>query len=181
MAWSGLSALWGSAGPSINEAERLLLYAVLATALAVALRKRTIEILVMSLVAMMGVIDVVALWAKLVNVHYTASGAARVNRLQTPFEYWNALGIFGVIGFLLALGLVFENVRREVRIAAAGTLPATALVVYFTFSRGSISRSASASWCWWWPRPTACAGSGSPGCSPSRPCCCSCSPPGSPS
>ena len=87
---------------------------------------------------MMGVVDVVALWAKLVNVHYSASGAARVNRLQTPFEYWNALGIFGVIGFLLALGLVFENVRREVRIAAAGTLPATALVVYFTFSRGSI-------------------------------------------
>ena len=138
VAWSGLSAFWGSAGPSINEAERLLLYAVLATALAVALRKRTIEILVVSLVAMTGVVDVVALWAKLVNVHYSASGAARVNRLQTPFEYWNALGIFGVIGFLLALGLVFENVRREVRIAAAGTLPATALVVYFTFSRGSI-------------------------------------------
>lgn len=136
--WSALSGLWGSAGPAMTAAQRVLLYAVLATVLTAVLRKQSIETLVLSLVAMVGVVDLVALWSKLVNIHAAATVAGRVNRLQTPFEYWNALGIFGVIGFLLALGLVFENVRREIRIAAAGTLPATALVVYFTFSRGSI-------------------------------------------
>jgi hypothetical protein len=83
------------------------------------------------------VVDAVALWAKLFQPHAATTGAEAVNRLQTPFDYWNALGIFAAMGGLLALGLVLEGPPTRLRTALAGAVPVSLLVIYFTFSRGS--------------------------------------------
>ena len=57
-------------------------------------------------------------------------------QLLRPLGYWNALGILGVLGLLLALGVVGEAPRR-IRPFATAAVPVLAATTYFTFSRGA--------------------------------------------
>ncbi len=61
------------------------------------------------------------------------------NRLSFPVTYWNALGIIGAMGVVLAIHLSSD--AREhlfVRLLAAASIPILATTIYFTFSRGGI-------------------------------------------
>jgi len=61
------------------------------------------------------------------------------NRLAYPLTYWNALGLFGVIG--LILGVYFASSTREprpVRVLGTATLPLFCVTVLLTYSRSAI-------------------------------------------
>lgn len=61
------------------------------------------------------------------------------NRLAYPLTYWNALGLFGVIG--LILGVYFASSTREprsMRVLATATLPVFCVAILFTYSRAAI-------------------------------------------
>ena len=58
-------------------------------------------------------------------------------RLSAPITYWNGLGIFATMGFLLALGFAARGRHLVTRALAAATLPLLAATIYFTFSRGA--------------------------------------------
>jgi O-antigen ligase/polysaccharide polymerase Wzy-like membrane protein len=64
--------------------------------------------------------------------------AAGIYRLSEPIGYWNGLGIFAVLGILLALGFVGAREASPVaRALAAVALTVLPVTLYFTFSRGS--------------------------------------------
>lgn len=58
-------------------------------------------------------------------------------RLSQPMGYWNALGLFVVMGVLIALGLVAHGGNAWISCAAAAVIPVLVLTNYFTFSRGA--------------------------------------------
>jgi hypothetical protein len=58
-------------------------------------------------------------------------------RLAEPLGYWNALGLLSTMGIVVALGFVAHARRTPAALAAAAVVPALALTVYFTFSRGA--------------------------------------------
>ena len=58
-------------------------------------------------------------------------------RLNEPLGYWNALGIFAVMGALLALGLAASSRSTAIRASAAASLVVLLSTVNFTFSRGA--------------------------------------------
>jgi O-Antigen ligase len=60
-------------------------------------------------------------------------------RLQEPFGYWNALGLFLAMGVPIALALVVDRVRAaRVRLANLVALQCLFLAIGFTYSRGAI-------------------------------------------
>ena len=58
-------------------------------------------------------------------------------RLEFPLTYWNSLGALAAVGLVLALH-VTSSIRQPAvaRVLAAAALPAVAVCLYFTFSRG---------------------------------------------
>jgi hypothetical protein len=58
-------------------------------------------------------------------------------RLSEPIGYWNALGIFAVLGVLLALGFVARARGVAGRALAAASLLVFLPTLYFTYSRGA--------------------------------------------
>ena len=58
-------------------------------------------------------------------------------RLAFPLTYWNALGVLAAIGLVLLLH-VTSSIRQPAvaRVLAAAAMPAVAVTLYFTFSRG---------------------------------------------
>jgi hypothetical protein len=68
----------------------------------------------------------------------TASGFF-VDRLNYPPTYRNAEGMVAAIALLLGLHLSADPAEpRSVRVLAAGTMPAVAATLLFTFSRGAL-------------------------------------------
>jgi O-Antigen ligase len=63
--------------------------------------------------------------------------ALQPGRLYQPLGYWNAFGIFAVMGMLLALGICASRETVILRLIAGASWPGLAATVYFTFSRGA--------------------------------------------
>ncbi|HTX30133.1 MAG TPA: O-antigen ligase family protein [Solirubrobacteraceae bacterium] len=69
----------------------------------------------------------------------TTPGLAN-NRLSFPVTYWNALGILGAMGVVIAAHISSDVRERPiVRVLAAASIPILATTIYFTFSRGGIA------------------------------------------
>jgi hypothetical protein len=63
-------------------------------------------------------------------------------RLSYPITYWNALGLLGVLGGILAVHVsASEREAAWVRVLGAAALPILAATVYLTFSRAAIAIS----------------------------------------
>ncbi len=61
-------------------------------------------------------------------------------RLDQPLTYWNAMGALAAMGAILAASVAADWTRaRVVRAAAAAALPALALGLYLSFSRGALA------------------------------------------
>jgi hypothetical protein len=60
------------------------------------------------------------------------------NRLSYPLNYWNAVAALTAMGIPLVLHMATTGKSIFLRALAAATLPAMALTVYFTLSRGGI-------------------------------------------
>ena len=65
-------------------------------------------------------------------------------RLSFPLDYWNGLGIFLALGLPILLEIaVGRTTRWAVRNAAVSVLPALALAIYLTSSRGAVATAAA--------------------------------------
>ena len=138
VAWTWLSALWSpSATQPALEGQRALLYlAALGAVLVVVDRRETRALLGGALTA----VTLACAYGVATRVFPDRLGtfdSVAEYRLAEPLGYWNALGIFAVMGALVALGFVARGRAALSRALACAALVPLATALYFTFSRGA--------------------------------------------
>jgi O-antigen ligase/polysaccharide polymerase Wzy-like membrane protein len=97
-------------------------------------------VLVPALLAAITGVCVYSLWTRLAPTRAAFHPDDPISRyrLFTPVGYWNGLGLFAVLGILLALGLVTApSCRIGVRMLASVSLVVLPVALFFTFSRGA--------------------------------------------
>jgi O-antigen ligase len=85
-------------------------------------------------------VTAVSAYALATRLFPEAIGAADAGdnyRLADPLGYWNALGIFAVLGMLLAIGFAARAQRPGFRALAGSSVAILAPTFFFTFSRGA--------------------------------------------
>jgi O-Antigen ligase len=137
-AWAWISISWSSdPTKSVLEGERALVpVAALAAVYALAGRRPLPRLLGGVLAAIVAVAGYGLLTRLFPDRVGTYDGLA-VYRLAEPIGYWNGLGIFAVMGTLLALGIAARTERAWPRVVAAASLVVLVPTLYFTFSRAS--------------------------------------------
>jgi len=140
-AWTMLSSAWSeSAGASLREGFRVLLYLGMVLAAAVFIGRGGRMQLLVGAWAGATVIAIAGLVGRL---HPPASdaplGQAWISgyRLSAPIGYWNALGLLACMGALIGVGLAAHARGRLLPALGAGSVPVFMLCAYFTFSRGA--------------------------------------------
>ncbi len=136
--WTLVSAAWSSdAGSSLREAERTLLYATVAAAIALSGAWRRSAELVGGVLLGIGVVVAVALASYLAAVGDRVPDRFENFLLFEPIGYANAMGLLAVFGILLAVGLcaAFDQAVLRGLGAALAVLCAAALTL--TSSRGA--------------------------------------------
>jgi O-Antigen ligase len=138
-AWVGLSIAWSrDPAQSVLELERWLVLLAGCTAFLLLARRGSQRAVSIALVVAIASVGVYSLGSRLFPGRIGAYDPVAGYRLSAPVGYWNALGVFAVVGILLALGLAVDAeahlLARALGAAAVTLLP---LVVYFTFSRAS--------------------------------------------
>lgn len=146
-AWSGVTVLWSIAPDQTwLELNRALTYVLaLGVALLVgASHRRSIELLANAALLVVLAVTVYALGQKLLpGLHvpgvFNLNQTQFVPRLQEPFGYWNALGLFIALGVPIGLALTADKTRvARVRLAALASVQLMLLAVGLTYSRGAL-------------------------------------------
>ena len=138
-AWTFASTIWSRSVPSTLDAgTRALAYLALVAAALVVTRARTSRHLLGGALAGATLVCLYALGTRILPDRLGAFDSnAGDYRLSVPITYWNGLGVFAVMTFLLALAFAARSDRLAVRALAAAPLPLLAATIYFTFSRGA--------------------------------------------
>jgi hypothetical protein len=138
-AWVGLSISWSiDPAQSVQELERWLVPLAGSAAFLLIARRGALRPLTASLVVAITSVGLYSLGTRLLPDHLGSPVTSGGYRLAAPVGYWNALGIFVVIGILLALGIATDAAARPgTRAIGGGALAVLPPVLYFTFSRGS--------------------------------------------
>jgi hypothetical protein len=137
-AWIWLATTWSASGPgSFLEGQRVLVYVAGAAAALLLVRRRTVPELLAGVLTAITLICGYSLATRLFPNRLGSFDPVAVYRLEEPIGYWNALGIFGVIGTLLALGFAARGRSTVSRALGAATLSILLPTVYFTYSRGA--------------------------------------------
>jgi O-Antigen ligase len=142
-AWVGASTAWSiDPAQSVLELERWLTLVSGCAAFLVVVRRLSFNSVVVGLVLAVTGVSVYSLLTRLVPDHFGTfdpNDPISGYRLAAPIGYWNGLGIFDVMGILLALGIATNRdarpATRAVGTVALALLPTT---LYFTFSRASM-------------------------------------------
>jgi O-Antigen ligase len=140
--WSALSIEWARvvevAG---DESVQALLYAVVFAAAVVSLREPAVRRVVpVALLAGVAVVAAYSLAGRALPdlISITLSRRAG-SRLEQPLTYWNALGLLMTFGLLLAAAVASDpGWPRRLRAAAVAAAVPCSVVLYLTFSRGSL-------------------------------------------
>lgn len=143
VAWVALSASWSdSPGRTFDDLGRVVTYlGVFALALSIRGPKGARR-MVGAVGAAIVVVAIVALLSRLHPAWFPQAGETASflpngrNRLAYPLGYWNGLAALVAIGLPLVLYLACCARNMVAQALAAAVLPAMALTVYFTFSRG---------------------------------------------
>ena len=143
VAWVALSLAWSDVAEStVEDLGRVVTYlGVFALALSIRGSKGA-RLMVGALGAAIAVVAVVALLSRLHPAWFPHSGetvaflAKSRARLAYPLGYWNGVASLTAIGLPLVLYLACCGRLVVTRALAAAALPAMALTIYFTFSRG---------------------------------------------
>ncbi len=136
--WIALSTLWSTAAPrSMLEAERSLIYLAGVLAALVLVRRRSVPLLLGGVLAGVTAVSGYALATRLFPTAVGRFDAFGAYRLAEPLGYWNALGIFSVLGILLAIGFAARSPLPAARALAAAALVVLLPTLYFTYSRGA--------------------------------------------
>jgi tetratricopeptide (TPR) repeat protein len=146
VAWVALSATWSSTvDGSFADLGRVTTYLGI-FALALALRgPRGTRRIISALGAGIFVLVAVGLLSRLhpawfPGAHETVSFlSANRSRLSYPLGYWNGMAALVAIGLPLVLYLASSAKHLLTQALAAAALPAMALTLYFTFSRGGVA------------------------------------------
>jgi O-antigen ligase len=135
-AWTLASVLWAPAADEpVREAERLLVY--LAAALALCFVNGRWEASSVLVGVFVGVVLVSSYSLASVLFREQLDASLTTGRLEEPIGYWNGLGIFAVLGVLIALGFVARGRTPVACASAAASLVLLMPVIHFTYSRGA--------------------------------------------
>ena len=142
-AWVALSFAWAPLGwRAQDDEQRLLLYLGFMIAGVALLRGPLVRRWLEPAVAL-GTFVVIGyglserLFPQLINL---ASSGTAVGRLEQPLTYWNAEGLLGAIGLVLAIHIAGDPTReRWLRSAAAGGGVVLGLGVYLSYARGALA------------------------------------------
>jgi hypothetical protein len=139
-AWTAVSIAWARVlGDAAADAYRLALYvAAFAVALcclrAGAIRRWVPEALLAGIV----LVGLYALAGRVAPGIVEVPEGARQDRLNEPFTYWNALGIFMAMGIVLAIATASDAARpRLMRAMACAAAAPCGVALYLTYSRAS--------------------------------------------
>ena len=138
LAWTLLSSTWASSATQpVLSGERLLVYVAGIGAVLVVVRAQSYRHLLAGTLAAVVLISGYALLTRLFPERLGTTDLTAGYRLEAPLGYWNALGIFAVMGTLLALGFAARGRHPLVRGVAGATTVVLLPTMYFTFSRGA--------------------------------------------
>lgn len=146
-AWSGVTLIWSVAPDQTwTEVNRALTYAlVLVLAItAGASHNRARELVAGGALVAVLAVTLYALGQKLFpGIHiggvFSLNQTQLVPRLQEPFGYWNALGLFMALGIPIALALAVDRrLPAQLRLGALVAIQLMGLVVGLTYSRGAV-------------------------------------------
>jgi hypothetical protein len=140
-AWVALSIAWSiDRAQSVLELERALVLLTGCAAFLLLSQKRDFGVLVPALPVAITGICAYSVWTRLAPTRagFHPDDPTSRYRLFEPLGYWNGLGLFAVLGILIALGLVTEPACRPgLRMLASVCLVVLPVTLFFTFSRGA--------------------------------------------
>jgi O-Antigen ligase len=140
-AWTLGSLIWSDApARALVEFDRVLLYLLVLVVCGLAVTRRgDLSRLVWGVAAALSVICVAGLLSRLLPDVIDASPNIVAERLSFPLTYWNAMGIAAAVALVLLTHLTASGAEpRVVRVVAAALMPAVAVTLFLTFSRGAI-------------------------------------------
>jgi O-antigen ligase/polysaccharide polymerase Wzy-like membrane protein/tetratricopeptide repeat protein len=136
--WTATSIAWSSSqGTSVLELERAIVYPLGLLAALLIVRRDSLTAFTGGLAAGVVAISTYSLATRLFPDRIGVFDPLARYRLAEPIGYWNALGIFAVMGLLLSLGFAARGATVAGRAAAGLALPVLVTTLYFTFSRGA--------------------------------------------
>jgi O-antigen ligase len=145
--WTLVSSSWSHApGRALVEFDRTLLYLlVVVAAAAFAGTAARLAWLVRALAAASFVVCMAGLISRVLPRVWTVAPTLHPERLSFPLTYWNAFGLFAVLGLLLCFHMTTtERELPAVRVAAAVACPLLASTALFTYSRAALAMGAVA-------------------------------------
>jgi O-antigen ligase len=136
--WTWLALLWSdNTAATTLEGQRTLLYVSAFAALLLVVRRATVPLILAATFTAIFLASGYGLLTRLFPERLGVYDPVAAYRLEEPLTYWNALGVFAVMGALLALGFATRAQKLAARAVSAATLPLLFATVYFTFSRGA--------------------------------------------
>jgi O-antigen ligase len=136
--WTWLALLWSDdTAATTLEGQRTLLYVSTFAALLIVIRRATVPLVLAATFTAIFLASGYGLVTRLFPERLGVYDPVAAYRLEEPLTYWNALGVFAVMGALLALGFATRARTLAARALSAATLPLLLATVYFTFSRGA--------------------------------------------
>src|ERR671930_207801 len=136
--WIWLATTWSESTPSsFLEGERVLVYVGGTAAALLLVRRRTAVDLLAGVLTAITLACAYGLATRLFPNRIGSFDPIAVDRLEAPIGYTNALGIFAVMGVLLALGFAARGRVPAARALGAAALAILLPTIYFTFSRGA--------------------------------------------
>jgi hypothetical protein len=137
VAWVALAATWSESVPrTVLEVQRVAAYAAIVVTFVLAARARAYGALLVGAWAAVVAVCTYSLLTRMFPDRWGQFDPFAGYRLSAPMGYWNALGIFAVLGIVLALGLA-ARARIVTSVVAAASLLVLVPTLYFTFSRAS--------------------------------------------
>jgi O-antigen ligase len=137
-AWIWLSLLWSDATwRSVLEGERVLVYVAAVAAALLVVSRASVPALLGGILGATSLISSYSLATRVLPDRIGVFDTVAGYRLATPIGYWNALGIFAVIGALLAAGFAARARTLWARALSTALLVVLVPTLYFTFSRGA--------------------------------------------
>jgi len=137
-AWTWIAIVWSEdPAATVLEGLRVLMYVAVFAGVLLVLRRDGIPLLLAATLTAIFIASGYGLLTRLFPERLGIFDPVAAYRLEEPLTYWNAAGLFAVMGALLALGFAARAETLAVRAAAAATLPVFLATLYFTFSRGA--------------------------------------------
>ncbi len=146
-AWSGLTLAWSVAPDQTwSELNRALTYVVVLVLamLAGASQPRALRLAAAGTLTVVPAVTIYAIGQKLVpGLHipglFNLNHTQLVPRLQDPFGYWNALGLFIAFGVPIALAVVLDrSAHARLRLGSLLSIELMLLTIGLTYSRGAL-------------------------------------------